>query len=110
MNKVRTLMAVGFVLVLILGAFAYFGCSKAPAPVEKTSATDNQTAQLYACPMHPDQTSTDPNAKCPVCGMKMEPVKGGGTPSADDKGGNMGGMGDMHGDNGGTHGDSGEGS
>jgi hypothetical protein len=34
-----------------------------------------QAADLYACPMHPDQMSTDPDAKCKVCEMKMEPVK-----------------------------------
>jgi len=27
----------------------------------------------YACPMHPDKTSTVPG-KCPECNMNMEPV------------------------------------
>ena len=27
----------------------------------------------YYCPMHPNETSDDPNARCPDCGMKMEP-------------------------------------
>jgi Cu(I)/Ag(I) efflux system membrane fusion protein len=27
----------------------------------------------YYCPMHPNETSDDPNARCPECGMKMEP-------------------------------------
>jgi Cu(I)/Ag(I) efflux system membrane fusion protein len=31
------------------------------------------TAGKYYCPMHPNRTSDDPNAKCPDCGMKMEP-------------------------------------
>jgi DNA-directed RNA polymerase subunit RPC12/RpoP len=30
------------------------------------------TAGKYYCPMHPNRTSDDPNAKCPDCGMKME--------------------------------------
>jgi Cu(I)/Ag(I) efflux system membrane fusion protein len=38
------------------------------------------TAGKYYCPMHPNRTSDDPNAKCPDCGMKMEPK-----PSADAK-------------------------
>ena len=27
----------------------------------------------YSCPMHPERTSDDPNARCPDCGMKLEP-------------------------------------
>jgi Cu(I)/Ag(I) efflux system membrane fusion protein len=27
----------------------------------------------YRCPMHPHRTSDDPNARCPDCGMKLEP-------------------------------------
>ena len=27
----------------------------------------------YYCPMHPEVTSDDPHAKCPKCGMKLEP-------------------------------------
>jgi Cu(I)/Ag(I) efflux system membrane fusion protein len=27
----------------------------------------------YYCPMHPGRTSDDPKAKCPDCGMKLEP-------------------------------------
>lgn len=27
----------------------------------------------YYCPMHPNRTSNDPNARCPDCGMKMVP-------------------------------------
>jgi hypothetical protein len=28
-------------------------------------------AALYQCPMHPEVTSSDPNALCPKCGMKI---------------------------------------
>jgi len=31
--------------------------------------------QLYACPMHPDFLTTDKDARCPECGMKLEKVK-----------------------------------
>lgn len=31
-----------------------------------------QGEAIYACPMHPEVTSNDPNARCPKCGMKLE--------------------------------------
>jgi Cu(I)/Ag(I) efflux system membrane fusion protein len=31
--------------------------------------------KLYACPMHPDFLTTDPNATCPDCGMTVVPAK-----------------------------------
>ena len=48
--------------------------SATPSSAMPKKASVATTANApYACPMHPDQTSTDPNAKCPVCGMKMQP-------------------------------------
>ncbi len=31
--------------------------------------------KLYACPMHPEFITTDPNAKCPECGMSVVKVE-----------------------------------
>ena len=28
---------------------------------------------LYVCPMHPEITSTDPDERCSICGMNLEP-------------------------------------
>jgi len=31
--------------------------------------------RFYACPMHPEFITTDPEARCPECGMKLEKVE-----------------------------------
>jgi hypothetical protein len=51
--------------------------SPAPAPSQSLRDRSQMSAPaMYACPMHPDVTSTDPNAPCPKCGMKINwPVK-----------------------------------
>lgn len=43
------------------------GAPKAQPEAEK--------AEYYTCPMHPDFLTTDKNARCPECGMKVEKVK-----------------------------------
>jgi hypothetical protein len=47
-----------------------------PAPMAVvTSATVDAgaTPVVYACPMHPEVTSTQPGQKCPKCGMALVP-------------------------------------
>jgi len=48
-----------------------------PSSTRKASATSASAAGgevaggKYYCPMHPNRTSDDPNARCPDCGMKL---------------------------------------
>jgi membrane fusion protein, copper/silver efflux system len=32
----------------------------------------HEASDPYYCPMHPEETSNDANARCPICGMKLE--------------------------------------
>ncbi len=41
----------------------------------KTSGAAVDPDKLYACPMHPGFITTDPEAPCPECGMKLVPFK-----------------------------------
>lgn len=54
---------------LIAFNFWFFFGKREDEPVRATAA--NSGAAIYACPMHPWITSTDPTANCSVCGMKL---------------------------------------
>jgi hypothetical protein len=50
--------------------------SRAPMTTPAASAADpGPTVTAYACPMHPEVTSTQPGQKCPKCGMTLVPRK-----------------------------------
>ncbi len=77
-------------LVLIIIAFAIgirFGYVLAPEAKQSgqasTGATDKAEPTQYICSMHPQERSTDPNAKCRICGMDLVAV----TTSDEDQGG-----------------------
>jgi P-type Cu+ transporter len=53
-------------------------CCDASTEASSKPRVDQEEAALYACPMHPDQTSNKP-ADCPICGMAMQAVN----PAAD---------------------------
>lgn len=71
-------------LLAVASTFAVAACSSND---QSSSATDTVTtptdgpaagtadhagAHIYACPMHPEVTSTEPGQKCPKCGMTLE--------------------------------------
>ena len=45
-----------------------------------STATAPENKPLVRCPMHPEVTSSDPDAKCPKCGMSLAPVTEGAKP------------------------------
>jgi hypothetical protein len=45
------------------------------APSLATNATADADVTVYACPMHPEVTATEPGHKCPKCGMTLVPRK-----------------------------------
>lgn len=52
-------------LVLIAATlWFFFGGREEAAPL-------TSKGPIYACPMHPWITSTDPTAECSICGMKL---------------------------------------
>jgi len=51
--------------VVLMGLTLWFFFGKRAAPRSKGGS------ELYACPMHPWITSSDPTAVCSLCGMKL---------------------------------------
>ena len=51
--------------------FAPFGLNAAPAKPQMAGHQPEGMALTYACPMHPEVTSTKADDKCPKCGMAL---------------------------------------
>ena len=59
------------------------GVASPQAPHPAGHAASQPAGALYACPMHPEVTSTNPNDRCPKCGMMInKPVKSAATAPA----------------------------
>lgn len=65
------------IVILVAGLFAV-SCSKTDQPESKSTAEAvNHDHDLYTCGMHPNVIQEGPG-NCPICGMKLTPLNGGG--------------------------------
>ena len=71
-NKIIT-YSIFLIIGILLGAGGYYLTSGSYAKGTHTH-TDGE-GQLYTCGMHPDIIETEPG-NCPICGMKLNPIKG----------------------------------
>ncbi len=60
--------------VLISIAFLLPGCGKSGTSHSGMTVSDNSKKQKFHCPMHPTYI-TDKPGDCPICGMKLVPIK-----------------------------------
>jgi len=76
-----------FVIVaLVVGvAGGFFIGKKSSGPEEMVESGEVTGKQLYSCGMHPDIIQDEPG-NCPICGMKLTPIKSAATSSTKPKG------------------------
>ena len=67
--KKKVLIIIGLLAIIAAGSYFYFGR-------ESNGIAQNISAQkqLYTCGMHPQIISDEPG-NCPICGMKLVPIK-----------------------------------
>jgi hypothetical protein len=65
MDSAEVAVLLGGIFLIVLTLWFFFGNRE-----EESTPTSNDTV-VYACPMHPWITSSDPAATCSICGMKL---------------------------------------
>ncbi|TGU72471.1 hypothetical protein E4633_09205 [Geomonas terrae] len=64
MDTAQIIVTLGGIALIAFTLWFFFGKKSTNQPSSSKSA-------LYACPMHPWITSSDPTADCSICGMKL---------------------------------------
>jgi RND family efflux transporter MFP subunit len=68
----RSTSIVFLLIGVLIGATAIFALMSASKP--GPTGARGERAQLYSCGMHPEVISSEPG-NCPICGMKLTPIK-----------------------------------
>src|SRR6185503_2489310 len=66
--KTNLKLVLGLLLLVAAGGIFLAGCSK------RNSVGDSAKRTLYTCGMHP-QVIQDHPGNCPICGMKLTPIR-----------------------------------
>ncbi|MGX5913251.1 efflux RND transporter periplasmic adaptor subunit [Aliidiomarina sp. Khilg15.8] len=82
MNKLNPVTVIAVVFIIITLGVTALGLSFQTPHDEShdhsqetvVSESSDEGEQVYTCSMHPDFRSTDPNERCPICGMELIPV------------------------------------
>ncbi|MBN2091713.1 efflux RND transporter periplasmic adaptor subunit [candidate division KSB1 bacterium] len=78
--KKQVILAVGILIVgITIGGISihFFSTNDKHNHTGEAMASMEEGEQLYTCGMHPNVISKEPG-NCPICGMKLTPVKGSG--------------------------------
>ncbi len=68
MDTAEIFVLLGGLSLIAFTLWFFFG-KREDAPAVSSNAAPG--AVIYACPMHPWITSSDPAANCSICGMKL---------------------------------------
>lgn len=69
MDNTEIMVLIGGVLLIAFTLWFFFGARDDEASFNGQRAVGG--GALYACPMHPWITSSEPTANCSICGMKL---------------------------------------
>lgn len=69
--------------ILLLMSLTFIGCGSSESKPSAQKPVESESSELYTCGMHPNVIQEGPG-NCPICGMKLNPLNGGGTATAEE--------------------------